>query len=64
MPETTCNVLKPENGAPIKAWTKGVPLEDAARQLDRGCRSCGQRHGADKFLRLLLENRKGNYVAS
>src|SRR5215468_5274653 len=32
MTETTYNVLKPENGAPIKAWTKGVPLEDAARQ--------------------------------
>src|SRR5438132_11437338 len=26
------NVIKPENGVPIKAWTKGVPLEDAARQ--------------------------------
>jgi tRNA-splicing ligase RtcB (3'-phosphate/5'-hydroxy nucleic acid ligase) len=26
------NVIKPDNGAPIKAWTKGVPLEDAARQ--------------------------------
>src|SRR6185369_156857 len=23
--------IKPENGVPIKAWTKGVPLEDAAR---------------------------------
>src|SRR5215470_2861365 len=32
MTETTYNVLKPETGAPIKAWTKGVPLEDAARQ--------------------------------
>src|SRR5437899_130530 len=32
MTDTTYNVLKPENGAPIKAWTKGVPLEDAARQ--------------------------------
>jgi tRNA-splicing ligase RtcB len=32
MTENTYNVLKPENGAPIKAWTKGVPLEDAARQ--------------------------------
>ena len=32
MTETTYNVLKPENGAPIKAWTKGVQLEDAARQ--------------------------------
>src|SRR5215472_6560005 len=32
MTETTYNVLKPQNGAPIKAWTKGVPLEDAARQ--------------------------------
>src|SRR5881296_2818220 len=32
MTDTTYNVLKPENGVPIKAWTKGVPLEDAARQ--------------------------------
>ena len=30
MTETTYNVLKLENGALIKAWTKGVPLEDAA----------------------------------
>jgi tRNA-splicing ligase RtcB (3'-phosphate/5'-hydroxy nucleic acid ligase) len=32
MTETTYNVIKPDNGVPIKAWTKGVPLEDAARQ--------------------------------
>src|SRR5215510_6295883 len=32
MTETTFNVLKPDKGVPIKAWTKGVPLEDAARQ--------------------------------
>src|SRR5207247_7175800 len=32
MTEATYNVIKPENGVPIKAWTKGVPLEDAARQ--------------------------------
>ena len=32
MTNTTYNVLKPDNGALIKAWTKGVPLEDAARQ--------------------------------
>src|SRR5947207_1193436 len=32
MTDATYNVLKPENGVPIKAWTKGVPLEDAARQ--------------------------------
>jgi hypothetical protein len=32
MTDTTYNVLKPENGALIKAWTKGVQLEDAARQ--------------------------------
>src|ERR1700676_938542 len=25
------NVLTTENGVPIKAWTKGVPLEDQAR---------------------------------
>jgi tRNA-splicing ligase RtcB len=24
--------MKPDKGVPIKAWTKGVPLEDAARQ--------------------------------
>jgi tRNA-splicing ligase RtcB len=29
--ETTYNVLTPERGVPIKAWTKGVPLEDQAR---------------------------------
>src|SRR6266542_2435285 len=32
MTDATYNVIKPENGVPIKAWTKGVPLEDAARQ--------------------------------
>ena len=32
MTDTTYNVIKPENGVPIKTWTKGVPLEDAARQ--------------------------------
>ena len=32
MTDSTYNVMKPENGVPIKAWTKGVPLEDAARQ--------------------------------
>src|ERR1043166_5392108 len=32
MTETTYNLLKPDKGTPIKAWTKGVPLEDAARQ--------------------------------
>jgi len=32
MTETTYNVMKPDKGVPIKAWTKGVPLEDAARQ--------------------------------
>jgi tRNA-splicing ligase RtcB len=32
MTDNTYNVIKPENGVPIKAWTKGVPLEDAARQ--------------------------------
>jgi len=31
MTDATYNVIKPENGVPIKAWTKGVPLEDAAR---------------------------------
>jgi tRNA-splicing ligase RtcB len=32
MSETTYNVIAPEKGVPIKAWTKGVPLEDQARQ--------------------------------
>src|SRR5215468_7433228 len=32
MNEQTYNVIKAEKGVPIKAWTKGVPLEDAARQ--------------------------------
>ena len=32
MTENTYNVIKPDNSMPIKAWTKGVPLEDAARQ--------------------------------
>ena len=32
MTDTTYNVMKPDKGVPIKAWTKGVPLEDAARQ--------------------------------
>jgi tRNA-splicing ligase RtcB len=32
MTDTTYNVIKHDNGVPIKAWTKGVPLEDAARQ--------------------------------
>ena len=26
------DVIKPENGVPIKAWTKGVALEDAAEK--------------------------------
>src|SRR6202020_1002231 len=32
MTENTYYLIKPDTGAPIKAWTKGVPLEDAARQ--------------------------------
>src|SRR6516162_9821584 len=32
MTDTTYNVIKPDNGVPIKVWTKGVLLEDAARQ--------------------------------
>ena len=32
MSETAHNVIAPENGVPVKAWTKGVPLEDAARK--------------------------------
>jgi tRNA-splicing ligase RtcB (3'-phosphate/5'-hydroxy nucleic acid ligase) len=30
--ETTYNVVVPEKGVPIKAWTKGVPLEAQAKQ--------------------------------
>src|SRR6266536_3346303 len=32
MSETTYNVIAPESGVPVKAWTKGVSLEDAARK--------------------------------
>jgi tRNA-splicing ligase RtcB len=32
MSETTYNVIAQDAGVPVKAWTKGVPLEDAARQ--------------------------------
>jgi tRNA-splicing ligase RtcB len=32
MPDNPYHVIKPDSGVPIKAWTKGVPLEDAARQ--------------------------------
>jgi tRNA-splicing ligase RtcB (3'-phosphate/5'-hydroxy nucleic acid ligase) len=32
MSETAYNVIALEKGVPVKAWTKGVPLEDAARQ--------------------------------
>src|SRR6266699_6107020 len=32
MADETYNVIVPEKGAPIKAWTKGVQLEDQARQ--------------------------------
>src|SRR4051812_9900934 len=28
----TYEVFAPEHGAPIKAWTRGVPVEDAAKQ--------------------------------
>jgi len=31
MANSTFSVITPENGVPIKAWTRGVPLEDAAR---------------------------------
>jgi tRNA-splicing ligase RtcB len=30
--EKNYNLLTAENGALIKAWTKGVPLEDQARK--------------------------------
>src|SRR5246500_5292638 len=32
MSDNTYNVYKPENGAPIKAWTRGVPVEEAAQK--------------------------------
>jgi tRNA-splicing ligase RtcB len=32
MSETTYNVIAPENGMPVKTWTKGVPLDDSARK--------------------------------
>jgi len=32
MSETNYNVMAPEKGVPIKAWTNGVELEDQARQ--------------------------------
>jgi tRNA-splicing ligase RtcB len=32
MSETNYNVIVAENAVPIKAWTKGVPVEDQARQ--------------------------------
>ena len=32
MSELTYNVIMPERGVPIKAWTRGVALEDAARK--------------------------------
>src|SRR6202011_5148012 len=32
MSETTYNVIAPETGVPVKAWSKGVQLEDAARK--------------------------------
>jgi tRNA-splicing ligase RtcB len=32
MLESTYNVIVPEHGVPIKAWTKGVPVEDEARK--------------------------------
>ena len=31
MSNSIFNVITPEKGVPIKAWTRGVPLEDAAR---------------------------------
>src|SRR5262245_9708728 len=32
MADATYNVIKPENGVPIKAWTKGVPVEESAQK--------------------------------
>ena len=32
MTDSTYNVMKPDKGVPIKAWTKGVPVEEAAQK--------------------------------
>jgi tRNA-splicing ligase RtcB len=32
MTEQNYNVMKPQNVVPIKAWTKGVPLEEATQK--------------------------------
>ena len=32
MTENPYNVMKPDKGVPIKAWTKGVPVEEAAQK--------------------------------
>src|SRR5271168_1722799 len=32
MTDNTYNVMKPDKGVPIKAWTKGVPVEEAAQK--------------------------------
>jgi hypothetical protein len=49
--EKNYNVLTTENGVPIKAWTKGVQLEDQARaamsglggKFQGGTTKCGRR---------------------
>ena len=48
MSETTYNVITPENGVPVKAWTKGVPLEDAARKQTPQCRAAPVRLQVDR----------------
>lgn len=36
MTDTTYDVMQPEGGKPVKMWTRGVPVEDGARdQLTR-----------------------------
>lgn len=32
MSDKNYNIITPEQGVPIKAWTRGVPLEDAAKK--------------------------------
>jgi tRNA-splicing ligase RtcB len=39
MSESTYNVIQPENGVPIKAWTKGVAIEPEAEQQLRNVAS-------------------------
>ena len=55
MTDSTCNVLKPDKGVPIKAWTKGVPANSSV--LSPGARSAGPQTNKEsraKFNLMLL----------